>query len=187
MPSSPPHFDANNEEKLNGNYVLRMAKPDDSHEIITFQNRIGKEEDFLMVSPVDPATGSSLLKASLEKPGSMGRTCVIVAEFDGQIIGLVLCRDHMHPFLKGMAQMTLCVDRAHRRRGLGSSLLLEAIKWAEQTGIRRLQLAVVASNDVAVAIYRKAGFQIEGRLIDAAVIGTSAFDLQIMGRQIIQR
>lgn len=185
MPSSLSQYDANKEEIFKGDYVLRMAKPEESCEIIKLQNRLGKEEDFLMVTPMDPVTGASLLRASLEKPGSMGRTCVIVAEFSGQIIGLALCRDHLHPFLRGMAQLTLCVDRTHRRRGLGSSLILKTVNWAEQTGIRRLQLAVIASNDAAVATYLKTGFQIEGTLNNAAVIGGSAFDLLIMGRHII--
>lgn len=184
-PKSEQHS-ANNGDALDNHYRLRTASPEDSFAIIELQNRLGEEEDFLMVTPIDPVTGASLLQASLEKGGALGPSCVIVADYNGQIVGLVLCRDHMHPFLRGMVHLALCVDKNHRRRGVGTSLLSKAIEWAEKTGIRRLQLSVIANNDAALATYRKTGFEIEGTLNNAAVIRGTAFDLHIMARQVGQ-
>ena len=93
----------------------------------------------------------------------------------------------MHPFLRGMVQLVICVDKKHRRLGVGSSLLFKAIEWAEETGIRRLQLAVIANNDAALATYRKSGFEIEGTLNNAAVIRGALFDVHIMARQVGQQ
>lgn len=176
--------DVKNGGAFDDQYSLRMATPEDSPAIIELQNRLGEEEDFLVVTPIDPVTGASLLKASLKKAGPSRPSCVFVADYDGQIVGLILCRDHIHPFLRGMVQLALCVDKNHRRRGVGSSLLLKAIEWAEKTGIRRLQLAVIANNGAALATYRKTGFEIEGTLKNAAIIGGAAFHLHIMGRQV---
>lgn len=160
--------------------------PDDASAIIELQNRLGREEEFLFVTQTDPVTGASLLKASLENVGTTDLSCVIVAEFNGQIVGLILCRNHLHPSLKGMVHLALCVDRNHRRQGVGSSLLFEAVEWAEEAAVRRLQLAVIADNVAALATYRKAGFEIEGTLGNAAVIRGEVFDLHIMARQVRQ-
>ena len=187
MPSISAKYDANNADASGDQYGFRKATLEDSPAIIELQNRLGKEEDFLVATPIDPFTGASLLRASLQTGGALGPSCVIVADYRGQIVGLILCRDHLHPFLRGMVQLALCVDKHHRRRGVGSSLLSKAIEWAEDAGIRRLQLAVIANNTAALATYRKMDFEIEGTLNSAAVIRGIPFDLHIMARQVLPR
>jgi len=164
-----------------------MAAAEDAAGIIELQERLGREEDFLLVTPLDPVTGALLLMASLGPSEPPGASRVIVAEGDGEIVGLVLCRDHQHPSLSGMVHLALCVDRDHRRRGVGTSLLRRVLEWARENGVRRLQLAVFAANHAALATYRKAGFEIEGTLRDAAVIGETAHDLHILARLVVRR
>jgi ribosomal protein S18 acetylase RimI-like enzyme len=50
----------------------------------------------------------------------------------------------------------------YRRRGLGRQLALETIEAARRVGIERVELAVFASNEAAVAFYRALGFVTEG-------------------------
>ncbi|HEY4659775.1 MAG TPA: GNAT family N-acetyltransferase [Gemmatimonadaceae bacterium] len=57
----------------------------------------------------------------------------------------------------------LVVSRAHRRRGVGRALMLEAVSWARAQGIEKLWLGVFASNRRAIALYRSLGFEPDGR------------------------
>jgi putative acetyltransferase len=59
----------------------------------------------------------------------------------------------------------MSVSREWRGRGVGSSLLLEALRWAEWAGVEKVSLTVYPHNEAARALYRKFGFEEEGRLI----------------------
>jgi ribosomal protein S18 acetylase RimI-like enzyme len=51
----------------------------------------------------------------------------------------------------------------HRQRGIGQMLVKEIMAWANQRGVRTLQLMVVSSNETAIAFYERLGFTRTGR------------------------
>ena len=58
---------------------------------------------------------------------------------------------------------------------MGTALLRHALDWARSVGVQKVTLEVFASNDPALALYRKLGFEEEGRrrrefLIDGNLI-----------------
>ena len=54
------------------------------------------------------------------------------------------------------------VAASHRRRGVGRSLLDQAVAWAESAGVRKLELHVFPWNEPAIALYDSFGFEREG-------------------------
>ncbi|MBN1395355.1 MAG: GNAT family N-acetyltransferase [Pirellulales bacterium] len=56
------------------------------------------------------------------------------------------------------AIQNLGVAVEHRRRGLGTSLLLRSLDGFRRRGVRRVFLDVTAENSAAVRLYRKIGF-----------------------------
>jgi putative acetyltransferase len=61
----------------------------------------------------------------------------------------------------------LGVREKFQRRGVGASLMASLLGAADiLAGLRRLQLTVFADNEPAIRLYRKFGFQIEGRHAD---------------------
>lgn len=75
------------------------------------------------------------------------------------------------------------VDRDHRRCGIGTKLTVETIRKAKEKGLERIELEVFASNRVAIELYAKIGFAVEGvkkraRKIDGTyddVVGMAMF------------
>ena len=75
--------------------------------------------------------------------------------------------------LVGMLVLWMIVDEAHiatvathpdhRRQGIASQLLVEALKSAHAEGARSALLEVRDGNQVAQEMYRKFGFQVVGR------------------------
>ena len=49
-----------------------------------------------------------------------------------------------------------------RRQGVGTALLRAAADWAQETGIRKLELHVFPWNEAAIALYEAFGFEREG-------------------------
>lgn len=58
---------------------------------------------------------------------------------------------------------TIATSPTHRRRGIGSQILIAALKDAQAAGARRAFLEVRAGNEAAQAMYRKFGFVSAGR------------------------
>ncbi|MDF2210679.1 MAG: ribosomal protein S18-alanine N-acetyltransferase [Arthrospira platensis PCC 7345] len=77
------------------------------------------------------------------------------------------------PPVIGIGCLWAIVDEAHitllaihpdyRRLGLGSNLLRALLQLAQQRGLSHATLEVKASNDIALSLYQKFGFQIAGR------------------------
>ena len=60
------------------------------------------------------------------------------------------------------AAVCLMVGIGFRRRGIGWALLEQAVRWAQETEVTKLELHVFPHNTPAVALYEKFGFVREG-------------------------
>jgi RimJ/RimL family protein N-acetyltransferase len=67
-----------------------------------------------------------------------------------------------------------------RGRGVGSALMRAALAQAHEIGLTRVELTVRASNHVAVALYRKFGFAVEGTKRKAIKVDGVYEDLLLM-------
>jgi len=63
-----------------------------------------------------------------------------------------------------VAEFGMLVAADARGRGVGSALLSAAIEWARETGAHKVSLQVWPHNEAGIALYRKFGFEQEGRL-----------------------
>jgi len=90
----------------------------------------------------------------------------IVAEEDGEIIGYVMCRIEtgLPDFgLLGIAKrghvISIAVLPEHRRKGIGTALMTEAMLGMRVYKAKECYLEVRVSNTPAVNLYGKLGFQ----------------------------
>ncbi|AWI59810.1 GNAT family N-acetyltransferase [Sinorhizobium fredii] len=107
---------------------------------------------------------------------------IIVAEFEGRIVGLAGLHRH-----KGRRQhaadLGMSVHDDYRRRGIGKALLEALIETADRwLGISRLELTVFTDNEAAIGLYRNAGFVSEGVLKSYALRDGTYADVFAMAR-----
>ncbi|RDB44869.1 GNAT family N-acetyltransferase [Halomonas sp. DQ26W] len=98
-------------------------------------------------------------RSQLEKILTDETVCVLGVEVEGQLAGHAVAA--RLPFETELQAML--VAPAMRRRGLATSLLTVVIDQALRWESERLLLEVRASNSGAIALYRKAGFDEDGR------------------------
>ena len=88
----------------------------------------------------------------------------LVAELGGEVVGS--CGLHpVGPAARRRHVMTLgiSVAGAAQGRGVGSALMAAMCDYADRwMGVLRLELTVYADNEVAIRLYRKFGFEVEG-------------------------
>jgi GNAT superfamily N-acetyltransferase len=70
------------------------------------------------------------------------------------------------------AIQNLGVLPAHRGRGLGEALLLQALHGFRRAGLRQAMLEVTAQNDPAVRLYRRVGFRCRKTLYKAVEVAS---------------
>ena len=79
--------------------------------------------------------------------------------------------------------LALFVHQLHQGKGVGSSLLQEAVQLAEKwLGLKRIELMVYTHNHRAIHLYRKFGFEVEGTCKSWALYDGNLSDAYIMGR-----
>lgn len=117
--------------------------------------------------------------------GHLGEGGFLVYERDGLVVGYVIAGIRIPSFWErwekrtrawmGQAVdceertghiMNLAVDPAFRRQGLGEELLCQALEYLKGLGADQVELEVRVHNESAVQLYKKHGFQIQGRLPD---------------------
>src|SRR6476646_6687875 len=109
---------------------------------------------------------------------------MLVAEIGGRVIGnLGLHAAAKWPRRRHVGTVGLSVHDEFQRRGAGTALLRAALDIADNwIGYTRLELTVYTDNVAAVALYRNAGFEIEGTARRYALRNGEFVDAHMMAR-----
>jgi len=101
------------------------------------------------------------IKRYLEKKVKRGKTRILVAEENGEVVGVAVCevmKWKTTTFQNLVYVHDLFVKKEHRGRGIGKALLKEVEKWA-----RKMEANVVVvdvyTNNPSLNFYRKLGFK----------------------------
>ena len=124
----------------------------------------------------------SRVKAAFERDQSIA----LYAEIDGGLVGMVGAGWSDRRKTCHVAEVyAVYVKPTHRGKGSGAALmrrLLDELKALPQ--IEKVKLAVTASNEAAVALYLRLGFEIVGRAKRALHVDGRFYDLNYMELQL---
>ena len=140
---------------------VRRAEPSDAASLVELAQAVGGEEGRWILATESWRSVSSerrYLKTVLRHPDA---TVIVATDGDDVVGRLSLSRDP-HPASHHVADLGLMVAESHRRQGIGTKLLAEAVAWARTVGVRKLELHVFPWNEPAVHLYETFGFEREG-------------------------
>jgi putative acetyltransferase len=107
----------------------------------------------------------------------------LVAEVEGRVVGTLGLHVETNPRRRHTGSLGMAVHDAFQEQGVGSGLLDAAIDLADNwLGLRRLELHVYPDNAVAINLYQKFGFVVEGRASDFALRNGVFVDALMMAR-----
>lgn len=135
-----------------------MTKPDSARADVTL--RPLRAEDLDAVMAIDVASYATVWPADL-----------VLAEVEledryhlvATVHDEVVAHGSLMFVLDEATLTTVAVDPAYRRRGIASALLAALVDDASRREVTAMTLEVRAGNDAALALYRRFGFQVEGR------------------------
>ena len=89
----------------------------------------------------------------------------VIEEDQKRIIGDASLKFNSNEDSKHKAELGIAVHDKYQNKGIGTDLLRHLLNIAKMKKLRKVWLEVVTSNTIAIHIYKKAGFRIEGKLI----------------------
>jgi RimJ/RimL family protein N-acetyltransferase len=145
--------------------IIREAEPSDAAQIIAYMNRLSEEPNSnIEISPGEFNHTVDEEASFLAEFAAAGNSIFLVAEVDGKLVGLLNCKGSHRKAIRHAVTLGMSVDKAYRGQGIGSQLMAHAIEWAKGTGIvTRIELALFERNQIALRLYQKFGFEIEGK------------------------
>jgi ribosomal protein S18 acetylase RimI-like enzyme len=138
--------------------IIRPSTVEDAVQLVAVDN-IAWSEDTAPV-PIRWNSTEQYLKAC--PPGSQ-----LVAEHAGIICGYVQTKPPTPlPSNSHVLELVIAVHPDCQGKGIGKRLLEAAEAKAKAQGKRKLSLRVLATNESAIAFYKRCGYQEQGRLVE---------------------
>ena len=132
--------------------IVRQAAPGDAPALVELAESVGRE-DGRWILGTGPWRSVSDERRYLRTIHRHPDAAVFVAEDGPRIVGrLSLSRDP-HPASRHVADLGLMVAETHRRQGVGTMLLEQAVAWARESSVRKLELHVFPWNEPALGLY----------------------------------
>lgn len=170
----------------NGEYILlREAKKEDAKKIIEYIELRAGESDNLTFGPGEFKVSIEEEENILESAAKSNTTLYLIAELNGEIVGLLNFFNGKRPRTQHSGEFGISVAKQYWGIGIGRSLIEYLIQWAKASGIiTKINLHVRTDNVLAIELYEKLGFVVEGRITRNMIIDGIYYDVFAMGLEI---
>ena len=144
--------------------VLRNAVSNDAKQVLDVFIKTHSQTDFLLSYPDEIKYTVEEEGEFLQKKTDSKNEIEILAEIDGKVVGTagIECVG-IHKKLCHRCDFGVGIDEEYWGLGIGKALLEGCIECAKKAGYEQMELEVVAENERAVEMYKKAGFVEYGR------------------------
>jgi ribosomal protein S18 acetylase RimI-like enzyme len=167
-------------------YLVRSAEEKDAINLSEVRLQIDGETENLErergEAYIDEAGFKQIIKNDTESKNSL----FLVAEADGKIVGFSRCAGSILKRNAHKAEFGVCVLKEYWSYGIGKNFLKESIEWADSNGIKKITLNVLETNEKAIKLYERYGFEVEGVLKkDKLLSDGNYYNMILMGRLMI--
>ena len=144
--------------------LVRNAVASDARALRETTQRTHAETDYLLSYPDEQSVDDEQEACSLEEAERSGNEVELVAVIDGRIVGSAgVSAVRSRRKVAHRARFGISILKEYWGMGIGRVLMEASIDCARQAGYTQLELEVVADNQRAVSLYRRAGFEEYGR------------------------
>lgn len=151
-------------------YEIREAVPDDAEALYNFGETLLSETSFFLRGPGERARSVAEMRGVIERFASLPHYRLLNAWDKGHAVAEAVAMGGDFKRNGRSAVVGIGVLAAHAGQGLGRKLMRALDEFAVETGMRRLELTVMAHNDVAQSLYRKMGYVAEGTKRDSMFV-----------------
>ena len=119
---------------------------------------IDSETDFMMFEPDERVWNEEKIIKNLKDENNL----ILGVVEDGKIVGFLSVNRGAFRRIKHTAYVVIGIQKNYCNKKIGTKLFQKLDEWAIQNEIIRLELTVECGNKLAIRLYEKSGFAIEG-------------------------
>jgi RimJ/RimL family protein N-acetyltransferase len=161
--------------------LIREAIEDDAQAIVEHCERIGGETDFLSYGQGEFGITVDEERVFIREYPLRGNV-LMVGLVDGELASVAnVERVSLRERLIHAGALGITVQKAFWGCGIGMGVMRALVDWSRQAGLQKLNLEVYANNERAIAMYKRLGFEREGRNRRSLRLGDSFVDGLWMG------
>jgi RimJ/RimL family protein N-acetyltransferase len=160
---------------------IRPIEEVDAASYVALLEHLDGESQFLMWQPGERTiTGKDVLeRLAVAEPR---QRLHLVAVCDEVVVAFLVCHRGALRRIQHRCDFTMGVLASHQGRGIGTGLLREMEAWAQNVGVTRIELTVMANNERAIALYLRSGFGHEGNKKGAIRVDGTLIDELLMAK-----
>ncbi|MDN3954281.1 GNAT family N-acetyltransferase [Sporolactobacillus laevolacticus] len=164
-------------------YTIRSANEKDANELSAIRLQIDSETENMDREQgeayIDVPGFEQLIKTDTENMKNL----FLVAVVHNRIVGFSRCEGTTLKRFAHKVEFGVCVLKEYWGHAIGKNLLRNSIFWADSNGIKKITLNVLETNEKAIGLYQKLGFEIEGILKNDRVLSDGKYyNTIVMGR-----
>jgi len=160
--------------------TVRCAQVSDAAAVIDLRSKILSETSHMLWEPGEFQDSVEDEAKRIDRLNSRDNCLMIVAEVGGQLIGNLTAYGGETRRIRHRATIALGVAKEHWGKGAATAMLDFVLRWSRERKLRRVELSVHTSNDRAIAVYKRCGFQFEGVRISSLLVDGQYVDEYLM-------
>lgn len=163
--------------------TIRSANVDDAKNILEYLKKVGSETDFLMMDENGCGFTIEQEEDHLRQYENKKFGLYLIATNENNEIVAQSAISQEYPSRKKAEHIYnfgIAVLKEYWGNGIASKMMTDLINYAKKIGVIRLELRVRVDNVIAISLYKKFGFEIEGNIKKMMKIGNQYYDEYIM-------
>lgn len=161
---------------------VRIATCSDHAALHRLFTQLDQETPYLGFMPGERSPSFFELQRQITEDTTGAKGAIFLAFYQNELAGILQAQIFPLQLLKHSLTIEIGIRQTFTGRGIGKHLFNTVETWARSHGIHRLALTVATENTRAFALYKKQGFEIEGRLRHAMLLEGHYVDDYIMAK-----
>lgn len=158
---------------------IRQAIPADAEKLVELIKRV-EDSGTMMFDPGERKTTAEQFQKRIETIDE--NSAIFVAEEQEGLTGYLFAIGENLVRKSHSVYVAIGVQDGQRGTGIGTKLFSALDKWAVNKGLHRIELTVMEHNEAGIALYKKMGFEVEGRKLDSLLVDGNYVDELYMAK-----
>ena len=137
---------------------IRRINTNEAKPFFNCLKNIDRETKFMMLEPDERHFDEKKMKEILGDKDDY----FIAAFNDGEIIGFLSAQRGKYKRIRHSAYIVIGIRQSFQKQGIGTKFFDKLEEWAKENRLKRLELTVEVLNTIAINLYKRQGFVIEG-------------------------
>ncbi|GHH99313.1 GNAT family N-acetyltransferase [Neobacillus kokaensis] len=164
-------------------YIIRSATAEDAKILSEVRLRCDGETENLDREQGEAYIDESGFKRIIKDDTESSSNLFLVADVNDKIVGFSRCQGNILKRMSHKVEFGVCVLKEYWGYGIGKNFLIESINWADSNEIKKMTLSVLETNEKAINLYKKYGFEVEGILKKDKILSDgNYYNTILMGR-----